>query len=211
MHKLFRSKMVIKVCGMRGEANVREVEKLGVDWMGFIFYPKSPRYVGETLPYLPGNVKRVGVFVNEDTGRLLTLVEKNRLDILQLHGNESPEYCKELKKMGFVVIKALGITRGTPFPSELTERYGGCCDYFLFDTRTDLYGGSGRKFGWEILSDYQGETPFLLSGGISPEDVEEVKRFSHPKCVGIDLNSGFETSPAVKNTQLLQKFISAFR
>ena len=203
--------MIIKVCGMREEANVREVEQLGADWMGFIFYPKSPRYVGKTLAYLPKSVKKVGVFVNEDTDRLLTLAEKNRLDILQLHGDESPELCKALQEKDFLVIKAFGITTEKPFPSELTERYEDCCDYFLFDTHTDLYGGSGRKFGWEILSDYQGGTPFLLSGGISPEDVEEVKRFSHPKCVGIDLNSGFEISPAVKNIQLLQRFISAFR
>lgn len=196
---------------MREESNVREVEKLGVDWMGFIFYPKSPRYVGETLPYLPETVKRVGVFVNEDTDRLLILAEKNWLDIIQLHGDESPEDCEALQKRGFIVIKALGVATGKPFPSELTRRYEGCCDYFLFDTRTSLYGGSGKKFGWELLADYREQTPFLLSGGILPEDVEEIKRFSHPKCVGIDLNSGFEILPAVKDTQLLQTFIKLFR
>lgn len=202
--------MIIKVCGMREETNVREVEQLGADWMGFIFYPKSPRYVGETLPYIPGKVKRVGVFVNEDTDRLLALAEKNRLEILQLHGDESPDDCKALQAKGFIVIKAFGITTEKPFPSELTECYEGCCDYFLFDTRTALYGGSGKKFGWELLADYRGGTPFLLSGGISPGDVEAVKAFSHPKCIGIDLNSGFEISPAVKDVQLLQTFIEAF-
>lgn len=196
---------------MREETNVREVEQLGMDWMGFIFYPESPRYVGETLSYIPEGVKRVGVFVNEDTDRLFALAEKNRLDILQLHGDESPECCQILREKGFLVIKAFGITPEKPFPSELTEQYEDCCDYFLFDTRTDLYGGSGKKFGWGILSDYRGETSFLLSGGISPKDIESVRMFSHPKCIGIDLNSGFEISPAVKDVQLLQTFIGAFR
>lgn len=196
---------------MREEANVREVEQLGTDWMGFIFYPASPRYVGEVLSYFPGNVKRVGVFVNEQPGRLLMLAEKNRIDILQLHGTESPDDCRAFQKKGFLVMKAFGIVTDKPFPSALIEGYEGCCDYFLFDTRTDLYGGSGKKFAWELLSDYQGRTPFLLSGGISLADIEAVKAFSHPRCVGVDLNSGFEIEPAVKDVQLLQAFIGVFR
>lgn len=196
---------------MREETNVREVEQSGTDWMGFIFYPGSPRYVGETLAYIPENVERVGVFVNEDHERVLALAEKNRLNILQLHGNESPEVCQKLREKGYLVIKAFGITTDKPFPSERVEQYEGCCDYFLFDTKTGLYGGSGKKFEWELLGGYRGETPFLLSGGISPKDVEAVKGFSHPRCIGIDLNSGFETGPAVKDVQLLQEFIGAFR
>ncbi|WP_294083014.1 phosphoribosylanthranilate isomerase [Proteiniphilum sp. UBA5384] len=203
--------MIIKVCGMREASNILEVEHLGTDWMGFIFYPKSPRYVGETLPYIPENVKRVGVFVNEDHERVLALAEKNRLDILQLHGDESPEICQKLREKGFLMVKAFGIATDKPFPSELIGQYEGCCDYFLFDTKTDLYGGSGKKFGWALLEEYRGETPFLLSGGISPKDVEAVKGFSHPRCVGIDLNSGFEIEPTVKDVQLLQEFIGAFR
>lgn len=203
--------MIIKVCGMREETNVREAEQSGADWMGFIFYPKSPRYVGETLTYIPGNVKRVGVFVNEEVDRLLALAEKNRLDILQLHGDESPADCEALREKGFLVIKAFGVSTDKPFSPGLPGRYEGCCDYFLFDTQTDLYGGSGSKFEWGVLSDYRGETPFLLSGGISPEDVEAIKGFSHPRCIGVDLNSGFEIAPAVKNIQLLQAFIGAFR
>ena len=202
---------IIKVCGMREETNMREVEQLVPDWMGFIFYPKSPRYVGEALAYIPEGVKRVGVFVNESLDRLLGLAERNRLDIIQLHGDESPDICRMLREKGYLVIKAFGIIADKPFPVEQTDLYEGCCDYFLFDTRTDLYGGSGKKFGWEILSDYRGETPFLLSGGISPKDVETVKGFSHSKCIGIDLNSGFEISPAVKDVQSLQDFIGAIR
>jgi phosphoribosylanthranilate isomerase len=199
--------MIVKVCGMCEAANIRAVERLGADWMGFIFYPKSPRYVGETLPCIPERVKRVGVFVNEDTGRLLALAERNRLDALQLHGDESPGDCKALRERGFLVIKSFGIAAGKPFPPALTERYDGCCDYFLFDTHTPLHGGSGKKFVWELLSDYRGKTPFLLSGGLSPGDAGAVNAFSHPGYSGIDLNSGFEISPGVKNVQLLQAFM----
>ena len=203
--------MIIKVCGMRAEENMRAVEALHVDWMGFIFYPKSPRYVGETLTYIPEQVKRAGVFVNEDIDQLLILAERNRLDIIQLHGDESEEYCKAIKMRGFIVIKVIGVTATEAFPSEATDRYRGCCDFFLFDTRTDLYGGTGRKFRWELLASYQGDIPFLLSGGIMPEDVESIQSFSHPKFAGIDLNSGFEISPAVKDAQVLENFIRAFR
>lgn len=199
--------MIIKVCGMREEGNIREVEILGVDWMGFIFYPKSPRYVGALLHYKPVDAKRVGVFVNEEVDRLLSIAEKNRLEIIQLHGDESPDVCKVLQEKGFSVIKAFGISKEKPLLSKSIKNYEGCCDYFLFDTRTALHGGSGKKFDWELLTDYKDETPFLLSGGISPDDVAQVNAFSHPKCIGIDLNSGFEISPAVKDVQALQTFL----
>lgn len=203
--------MIIKVCGMRKEANIREVEQLGVDWMGFIFYPASPRYVGDALSYIPEKVKRVGVFVHENRETLLAISEKNRLDILQLHGNESPEDCQALKQRGFSVIKAFGMNPEKTFSFELTDRYEGCCDYFLFDRQTSQYGGSGKKFDWKLLDDYRGEIPFLLSGGISPDDAAAIKGFSHPRCIGFDLNSGFETSPAVKNAQDLRLFIERLR
>ncbi|MBK5195968.1 MAG: phosphoribosylanthranilate isomerase, partial [Proteiniphilum sp.] len=132
---------------------------------------------------------------------------QNRLDILQLHGDESPAYCKELQDEGFLVIKAFGIETDQPFPTEEVQRYEACCDYFLFDTQTPIHGGSGKKFNWEILSAYNGDTPFLLSGGISPGDAEVVETFSHPKFQGIDLNSGFEASPAIKDVDLIQTFI----
>jgi phosphoribosylanthranilate isomerase len=129
------------------------------------------------------------------------------LQILQLHGKESPAYCRELKKQGYRVIKAFGIETDQPFPTENVQRYEGSCDYFLFDTKTPIHGGSGQKFNWELLNDYRGTIPFLISGGLSPGDAEVIKAFSHPQLMGVDLNSGFETSPAVKDTTLLQTFI----
>ncbi|ULB35032.1 MULTISPECIES: phosphoribosylanthranilate isomerase [Proteiniphilum] len=203
--------MIIKVCGMRDEENIRKVEQLGVDWMGFIFYRKSLRYTGGKLAYIPEKVKRVGIFVDEDIDSLLALADNNRLQILQLHGNESPAYCNALRDKGFSVIKSFGISIDEPFPIVLTERYEGCCDYFLFDTKSPLYGGTGRKFNRELLLDYRGGTPFLLSGGISPEDAESVKYFSHPKYIGIDVNSRFEIAPAIKDIELIRILIEHFR
>jgi phosphoribosylanthranilate isomerase len=198
---------MIKVCGMRDERNIRAVEHLDIDWMGFIFYPLSSRYVGEQLSYLPEKVTRVGVFVNEQPEIVRKRAEQSRLQILQLHGKESPAYCRELKKQGYRVIKAFGIETDQPFPTENVQRYEGSCDYFLFDTKTPIHGGSGQKFNWELLNDYRGTIPFLISGGLSPGDAEVIKAFSHPQLMGVDLNSGFETSPAVKDTTLLQTFI----
>jgi len=192
---------------MRDEHNIRAVEHLDIDWMGFIFYPLSSRYVGEQLSYLPEKVTRVGVFVNEQPEIVRKRAEQSRLQILQLHGKESPAYCRELKKQGYRVIKAFGIETDQPFPTENVQRYEGSCDYFLFDTKTPIHGGSGQKFNWELLNDYRGTIPFLISGGLSPGDAEVIKAFSHPQLMGVDLNSGFETSPAVKDTTLLQTFI----
>lgn len=203
--------MIIKVCGMRNPDNIKAVEQLGPDWMGFIFYAGSSRYVGEELSYLPEKVKRVGVFVNEEPEIVRKRVQRHRLDIIQLHGEESPVYCNDLKDDGFRVVKAFGIVTNLPFPSEAVQRYEGCCDYFLFDTQTNLHGGSGKKFNWEMLAAYKGETPFLLSGGISPEDVEEIKSFAHPRFAGIDINSRFEIGPAVKDIELIKTFIKEFR
>lgn len=196
---------------MRDGENIREVEQLDVDWMGFIFYPKSPRYIGEKPEYLPANVKKVGVFVNELFDIVLERATQNQLQILQLHGDESPEYCKALREKGFLVMKSFGIATDRPFPSAQVRTYEGVCDYFLFDTKTPLHGGSGKKFNWSILSNYSGKIPFLLSGGISPGDVEAVKAFSHPQYIGIDVNSGFETAPALKEVQLVQSFIERIR
>lgn len=203
--------MLIKICGMRDAENIRAVEQLGVDWMGFIFYPGSSRYVGEKLSYIPEMVKRVGVFVDELPVRIREIALKNRLQIIQLHGSESPETCHSMQDAGFTMIKAFGLESDKPFPVNLVEQYGGSCDYFIFDTRTALHGGSGKKFRWELLSSYRGDTPFLLSGGIGPDDAEAIKEFSHPQFIGIDLNSAFETAPAKKEPTRLQNFIKTIR
>jgi phosphoribosylanthranilate isomerase len=200
--------MIIKICGMRDAENIRAVEQLGFDWMGFIFYPGSSRYVGDELSCIPERVKRVGVFVNELPERVQEIASINRLQIIQLHGNESPAYCRSIQDVGFTVIKAFGMDCGEPFPAEQVKKYEGSCDYFLFDTRTAHHGGSGKKFRWELLSGYRGSTPFLLSGGIRPDDAEALKAFDHPQFAGIDLNSGFETAPALKDRILLQRFLT---
>jgi phosphoribosylanthranilate isomerase len=209
----FNKSLVIKVCGMRDEENIHAVEQLDVDWMGFVFYPESPRYMAQPLGFknFPFDVKRVGVFVNEQKDIVRKTSLKNLIQVIQLHGSELPSYCRVLQLDGFEVMKAFSIDSERRFPVKKVRLYEKCCDYFLFDTRTSGYGGSGRKFDWDMLSDYRGDVPFLLSGGISPDDVEAIKAFSHPMFMGIDLNSCFEISPGYKDTALLQSFIEEIR
>ena len=199
--------MIIKVCGMRDAENIREVEALGIDLMGFIFWPKSSRYVSERSAYLPQETKHVGVFVNEDIEQVKHIAKEFALDFIQLHGSESPEYAQQLRD--WKVIKAFNIA--TKEDLEATKSYEGVVDYFLFDTKGKSVGGNGEKFDWSILDNYVGETPFLLSGGIGPDDTERVKAFHHPKCIGIDLNSKFEISPAFKDINKLREFIKEIR
>jgi len=201
--------MIVKVCGMRDAENIREVEALGVDWMGFVFHRTSPRFVGELPDYLPQRAKRVGVFVDEREEQIMETVQLFRLDMVQLHGRETSDFCSRIRSKGLKVIKAINVQNR--FPSEEVSFYEGTCDYFLFDTKTPLPGGSGQKFDWSSLSAYRGTTPFLLSGGISPDDADRVEAFVHERCIGIDLNSRFETSPACKDTHLLQSFIDKIK
>ena len=207
---------MIKVCGMRDAENIREVEALGIDMMGFIFWPKSKRYVSTKPIYLPHKAKRVGVFVDEDAETIRQIADDYALDIIQLHGSESPEFIQELSKhisprpcrggaRGGVFIKAFNIA--TAEDLEQTKAYEGLVDYFLFDTKATLPGGSGQQFDWSVLEAYKGETPFLLSGGIGPDDAERIRGFHHPQCLGIDLNSRFELSPALKDVDQLKEFI----
>lgn len=201
--------MIIKVCGMRASENIRAVESLGIDWMGFIFYPKSPRYVDQKPDYLPIHAKRVGVFVNASTDEILRRTEEYGLSIVQLHGQETPEQCAALKSGKLTVIKALSVKEGAD-SSVFTlhsSLYKGVVDYFLFDTACIGYGGSGRRFDWSVLKYYDGETPFLLSGGLRPDSLNEVLTFRHPRFAGIDLNSGFELSFGVKDVKTLREFI----
>ncbi len=201
--------MLIKVCGMRDADNIREVEKLGIDLMGLIFYPGSSRYVNTPPAYLSQKVKRVGVFVNEKTEMVLIRSNLFSLNFVQLHGTESPEYCVSLRDKGLNLIKAFPVS--VPADLKATEKYEGLCSYFLFDTKSENHGGSGKQFDWSILSHYQGRTPFLLSGGISPENAEEVKAFHHEYFAGIDLNSRFEKAPGIKDVDKLNRFINELR
>ena len=202
---------LIKVCGMRDADNIREVEALGIDLMGFIFWPKSSRYVSEKPEYLPTKCKRVGVFVDASIGDVMTIAEQYQLDLIQLHGQESPSYITQLRphlsllNSKISIIKALNIATTADLAN--AKQYEGIVDYLLFDTKGKSVGGNGEKFDWSVLSAYTGNTPFLLSGGIGPDDAERVKAFNHPKCIGIDLNSKFELSPALKDVNKLQEFI----
>ena len=194
---------MIKVCGMREAENIREVEALGIDMMGFIFWPKSGRYVSEQPEYLPTKCQRVGVFVDEDPGLVKRIANSYGLDYVQLHGSESPAYIFQLG--GLHVIKAFNIA--TVEDLEQTKTYEGLVDYFLFDTKGKSVGGNGEKFDWSVLEAYNGSTPFLLSGGIGPDDADRVKASRHPKCAGIDLNSRFEIAPGLKDVNKLKSFL----
>lgn len=195
---------LIKVCGMREAENIREVEALGIDVIGFIFWPKSSRCVSTRPDYLPVNAKRAGIFVNEDIEQVKRIAVDYALDIIQLHGNESPEYARNL--CNWKVIKAFNIASEEDLES--TVIYDGAVDYFLFDTKGKAVGGNGEKFDWEVLASYNGQTPFILSGGIGPDDTERVRTFYHPQCIGIDLNSRFELSPGLKDITALRRFLS---
>lgn len=203
--------MIIKVCGMRDAENIQQVEQLDVDWMGFIFYPGSPRYVGNKISYVPKKVKKIGVFVNANPQLIRDITDQNQLNAVQLHGSEPPWYCIQLQQEGFKVIKSFGVDSNGLIPKAQLHAYEGKCNYFLFDTKTKQHGGSGRKFNWKGLAEYESETPFILSGGISPEDAEEIKSFHHPKFAGININSRFETEPALKDIGLIKDFIKQIR
>lgn len=203
--------MIIKVCGMRDEENIRQLEQLDIDWMGFIFFSESPRFVGPKLSYLPKKVKKIGVFVDQIPQIISELAKQNHLEMIQLHGSEPPWYCINLQEEGYKIIKSFGIDTDGYIPNAQLNAYEGKCDYFLFDTKTKLHGGSGKRFNWERLKDYDGDTPFILSGGISPEDAEEIKSLKHPKFAGIDINSCFEIEPAYKDIEMIKSFIKQIR
>lgn len=198
-----------KVCGMRDAENIREVEALGINLMGFIFWPHSSRYVSAPPAYLPTACRRVGVFVDATIDDVRQHMTDYSLDYLQLHGQESPEYIEALRTIcgdSIAIIKAFNIATAADLAQ--TEPYEGLADLFLFDTRGKSVGGNGTKFDWTVLNDYNGTTPFILSGGIGPDDAEQLRAFQHPKCTGIDLNSRFELAPGLKDITALQKFFT---
>jgi len=199
---------LIKVCGMRKADNIREVESAALhsslSLMGFIFWPKSSRYVSERPAYLPTKCKRVGVFVDENIETVRRITDEYALDYIQLHGHESPEYCAQLQ--GLHLIKAISV--GGRDDIAAYKDYEDCVDYFLFDTKCPSVGGSGQQFDWSVLSAYDGRTPFLLSGGIGPDDAQRLRAFRHEKCIGIDLNSRFELAPGMKDVAALRHFLT---
>lgn len=198
----------IKVCGIKFTQNRKDIEGLGVDFLGYIFYANSKRYVGETqeVCLFAANKPKVGVFVNENVFEILGLAKNLGLEYIQLHGKENPKTCEILKKQGLKIIKAFSVNEEFGFSS--TKPYEKVADYFLFDTKTKLPGGSGEKFNWGILENYNGHIPFFLSGGIGLEDAKRIKEIKHPKLTGVDLNSGFEDKPGIKNIEKLKQFIT---
>jgi phosphoribosylanthranilate isomerase len=204
----------IKICGMRESENIKAVAELQPDYLGLIFYPKSKRFVEdysapEIIDNIPRSIKKVGVFVNEDISEVKKKVKLFSLDTIQLHGNESPFYCKELKDSGIEVIKAFGVNDSFDFLQ--TESYESSCDFFLFDTKSEKYGGTGIKFNWEKLSEYNNAKPVFLSGGLGPKDAEKVLNIKDFNLYCVDLNSKFEIEPALKDIDLLNEFITEFR
>ncbi len=202
--------MKIKVCGMKYPDNIRQLTNLPIDYMGLIFYAKSPRFVDQqddifSAP-LSGNILKVGVFVDADIEYIKQKAQDYNLNFAQLHGNESPLFCKEVNSF-LPIIKAFSVAEIKDLYK--TKDYEGVCDYFLFDTKTPQHGGSGQKFDWHILDAYTGNTPFLLSGGIAAEDAQAIKKIQHTRFAGIDLNSKFETEPGLKDIDLLTTFIKA--
>jgi phosphoribosylanthranilate isomerase len=206
--------MLIKICGMRESANIQEVEKLRPDLMGFIFYLKSKRYVGEDfnpehMKLIRPEIQKVGVFVNEIAEKVIDIAHKFNLNFIQLHGDESPEYCGRLKDEGFKIIKAFGIYTGLDWNKLIP--YAEVSNFFLFDTSTKEYGGSGKKFEWSLLSSYKIQHPYILSGGIDIEDVNTIKKIKASWFAGIDINSCFEVEPAKKDVEKIKIFIERIR
>ena len=214
--------MIIKVCGMRDADNIRDISALGVDMIGLIFYPPSPRYVqqfssgaGIIPDYAPDMGKtplRVGVFVDDMPQNIVTRVYNYKLDYIQLHGNEPRETLENLRatidpdiKPKIKIIKAISVSSAEDIKKY--KEYVGAADLFLFDTKCKTVGGSGELFDWQVLQAYDGDVPFLLSGGIGPDDAERIQNFHHPKCIGIDLNSKFEIEPALKDVEKLKQFL----
>lgn len=197
---------------MRDAENMVHIAATGPDIMGFIFYSKSSRYVGpvfEMNSMVPASVKKAGVFVDEMPERVIETCHNYQLEIAQLHGHESPEYCLRIQQAGLTVFKAFAI--GESFDFNSLENYRHSCHFFLFDTKGRLPGGTGHKFNWQLLNNYKLEVPFFLSGGIKPRDLNTIKQFHHPRLYGIDINSGFEISPAIKNVSEVQQFIAGIK
>lgn len=207
---------------MRDADNIRDISALGVDMIGLIFYPPSPRYVqqfssgaGIIPDYAPDMGKtplRVGVFVDDMPQNIVTRVYNYKLDYIQLHGDEPRETLENLRatidpdiKPKIKIIKAISVSSAEDIKKY--KEYVGAADLFLFDTKCKTVGGSGEQFDWQVLQAYDGDVPFLLSGGIGPDDAERIKNFHHPKCIGIDLNSKFEIEPALKDVEKLKQFL----
>lgn len=208
----------IKVCGMRDAENIRAIDAIeAVDMIGLIFWPKSKRYVAEKPAYLPEHAMRAGVFVDADPEEVVAKVKEYDLGIVQMHGDENLAYVTALHKLLLEagITKMPKIVKAIPVASRSSVlkamMWDGYVDGILFETPTNGYGGSGVSFDWSLLSSYRARTPFFLTGGIGPQSLEALKEFSHPQWIGVDLNSRFETEPALKDVELVRQFVSELK
>ena len=203
--------MKLKICGMK--LNIQEVAALQPDYLGFIFWEPSKRAFDGNIPELPANIAKVGVFVDAMVEEILKKIKKYDLQVVQLHGKESPEFCMELKKKSIKVIKVFSLK--DDFDFSVLEPFENTCDYFLFDTKGKLPGGNGYTFDWKVLKNYPSTKPFFLSGGIGLEEVEKIKDFLNSSeskyCHAIDVNSRFELEPGLKNVEKLKEFINSIQ
>jgi phosphoribosylanthranilate isomerase len=204
--------MKIKVCGLKYPGNIKAVAELAPDYVGFIYYGRSPRFVddiaADTLINVPSSILKTGVFVDETQQEIQRLIDKFGFDAIQLHGNESPHFANSFK--GKVqVLKAFGLN--DDFDFSLLDAYVNKVDYFLFDTKTDAHGGSGKTFNWDVLNKYKLDVPFFLSGGLSLDNLEQITKITHPQFYGVDLNSRFETAPGMKDIEKLKQAFSLLK
>ncbi|RAV98051.1 phosphoribosylanthranilate isomerase [Pseudochryseolinea flava] len=200
-----KENLKIKICGMRDHDNIVEVATFQPDLMGFIFYEKSPRFVGSDFivpPTFPSAIKRVGVFVNASTEEMIQQMQRLELDFLQLHGKESAAQVAALATRGAKVIKAFSVDDNFDF--EQVKPYEGLASYFLFDTKGEYYGGNAKVFNWRVLAKYNQHTPFFLSGGLTPENVVEIEPLKDMNLYALDINSGVERSPGVKDLEKIK-------
>ncbi|OQY96939.1 MAG: hypothetical protein B6D37_00120 [Sphingobacteriales bacterium UTBCD1] len=209
--------MNIKVCGITSMKQLQQLDGLDIDYAGLNFYKGSPRYVGDKIAAdeihdADFDIKKIGVFVNAAYDEIMKTVEDYSLDIVQLHGNESPDFCESLSE-DIEVIKVFRIDAGTKDVDKLVKDFDEVSDYYLFDAggQKETLGGSGVKFNWDLLLKAKIEKPFFLSGGIGPDDVKKIKEFNHPDFFAIDINSRFETAPGVKDMAKLLKFVKELR
>jgi phosphoribosylanthranilate isomerase len=208
--------MNIKVCGITTLKQLQQLDGLEIDFAGIIFHKDSPRYVGDKMDAdavknYDFDLKKVGVFVNPEMIDVLDAIDQYGLDVVQLHGNESPEMCEDLSSE-VEVIKAFSIGSDTGNIDELVAPYDAVCDYYLFDTKAaGGFGGTGKKFDWSLIANSKIEKPFFLSGGIGPDDAKLVKSLKHPDYYGADLNSLFEKEPGVKDMGLLLSFMHGLK
>ncbi len=195
---------------MRNSENIKMLSELKPDYIGFIFYPKSKRFVGEDfgMPIIPSDIKRTGVFVNASKEYIMKKVVSHELKAVQLHGEETPYFCNDLMDENIEVIKSFGIEDAFDF--ETLEAYFDVCDYFLFDTKSPMKGGTGMKFNWDSLGRYSCDKPIILSGGIDLEDTSRIEDIDL-KIHAVDINSRFEIEPAFKDIKKVKRFIESLR